>query len=93
LGPLDLDEFLVCKSYLEGEMTKRTFSTKGYMANDMLELVHIEVFGPIVVQTQRDLEYFITYIDNYFRYGYVYLMRRKFESFEEFKEFRAEVIR
>ena len=36
-------------------------------------------------------EYFITFMDDYLRYGYVYLMRQKFEAFEKFKEFRAEV--
>ena len=35
-------------------------------------------------------EYFITFTDDYSRY-YVYLMRRKSEAFEKFKEFRAEV--
>ena len=35
--------------------------------------------------------YFITFIDDYSRYGYLYLMRYKFEAFEKFKEFRNEV--
>ena len=35
--------------------------------------------------------YFITFTDDYNRYGYVYLMRHKSESFEKFKEFRQEV--
>ena len=35
--------------------------------------------------------YFITFTDDYSRYGYVYLMKRKFEAFEKFKEFWAEV--
>ena len=35
--------------------------------------------------------YFITFIDDYSRYGYLYLMKHKFESFEKFKEFRNEV--
>ena len=40
---------------------------------------------------KRDYEYFITFTDDYSIYGYVYLMRRKSEAFEKFKEFRAEV--
>ena len=35
--------------------------------------------------------YFVTFIDDYSRYGYVYLMKYKSETFEKFKEFRAEV--
>ena len=54
----------------------------------MLELVHTDVWGPMSTQ---GYEYFITFMDDYLRYGYVYLMRQKFEAFEKFKEFRAEV--
>ena len=36
-------------------------------------------------------EYFITFIDDYSRYGYIYLMRHKSEAFKKFKEFKAEV--
>lgn len=35
--------------------------------------------------------YFITCINDYSRYGYVYLMKHKFESFEKFKNFKSEV--
>ena len=31
------------------------------------------------------------FTDDHSRYGYVYLMQHKFETFEKFKEFRAEV--
>ena len=41
----------------------------------------------------KDYVYFITFTDDYSRYGYVYLMRRKSESFEKFKEFMVEVER
>ncbi|WVZ97784.1 hypothetical protein U9M48_043296 [Paspalum notatum var. saurae] len=34
---------------------------------------------------------FITFTDDFSRYGYVYLMRHKSESFEKFKEFHNEV--
>jgi hypothetical protein len=35
--------------------------------------------------------YFVTFTDDFSRYGYVYLMRHKSESFEKFKEFHSEV--
>jgi hypothetical protein len=31
-------------------------------------------------------QYFITFTDDFCRYGYIYLMRHKSESFEKFKE-------
>ena len=36
-------------------------------------------------------QYFITFTDDLSRYGYVYLMRNKSETFEKFKEFQNEV--
>ena len=51
----------------------------------------MDVYGPMSTQAKGGYEYFITFIDDYSRYGYVYLMRRKSEAFEKFKEFRAEV--
>ena len=43
------------------------------------------------IQARGGYEYFITFTDDYSRFGYVYLMKRKSETFEKFKEFRAEV--
>ena len=42
-------------------------------------------------QAKGGYEHFITFTDDYSRYGYVYLMWQKSETFEKFKEFRAEV--
>ncbi|KAK8574664.1 hypothetical protein V6N12_062353 [Hibiscus sabdariffa] len=36
-------------------------------------------------------QYFITFTDDFSRYGYVYLMRHKSEALEKFKEFKNEV--
>ena len=35
--------------------------------------------------------YFITFIDDYSQYGYLYLMRYKSKTFEKFKEIRNKV--
>ena len=91
LDPLDFDEFLICESYLEGKMTKRPFNAKGRRAQELLELVHTDVCHPMSTQVKGGYEYFITFIDDYSRYGYVYLMRRKSEAFEKFKVFRVKV--
>ena len=43
------------------------------------------------IQVGGGYEYFITFTDDYSRFGYVYLIKRKSEAFENFKEFRVEV--
>ena len=47
--------------------------------------------GPFDVQARGGYTYFITFIDDLSRYGYVYLMKHKSEVFEKFKKFRHEV--
>ena len=42
------------------------------------------------MQVRGGYEYFVTFIDDYSRYRYVYLMQRKSENFGKFKEFLAE---
>ena len=91
LEPLDFNEFSLCESCLEGKMTKRPFNAKGNRAKDLLELVHSDVCGSMSIQARGDYEYFITFTNDYSRFGYVYLMKWKFEGFEKFKEFRVEV--
>ena len=43
------------------------------------------------VHARGGFVYFISFIDDYSRYGYLYLMRYKYEAFERFKEFIHEV--
>ena len=72
-------------------MTMRPFKAKGYRAKEILDLVHVDLCGPMSTSVRDGYEYFISCIDNYSRYGYVYLMRHKSEVFEKFKEYKAEV--
>ena len=86
LGSMELEALPVCESSLEGKMTRRPFTAKGYRAKEQLELLHSDLCGPMTIQARGGFEYFITFIDDYSRYEYIYLMRRKSEAFEKLKE-------
>jgi transposase InsO family protein len=43
------------------------------------------------VATCNGYRYFVTFTDDLSRYGYIYLMKHKSETFEKFKEFHNEV--
>ena len=72
-------------------MTKTLFSGRAERASDLLALIHTDVCGPMSTIARGGFQYFITFTDDYSRYGYIYLMRHKSESFEKFKEFQNEV--
>ena len=91
LGSLVLEPLPTCESCLEGKMTKRQFYAKGQRAKELLELVHTDVCGPINIQARGGYEYFVTFVDDYSRFGYVYLMHRKSDTFDFFREFKTEV--
>ena len=72
-------------------MTKTPFTGHNERANDLLGLIHSDVYGPLSSTARRVYQYFITFTDDFSRYGYVYLMKHKSESFEMFKIFKNEV--
>ena len=47
--------------------------------------------GPFDVQVKDRYSYFIIFTDNLSWYGYVFLMKHKFEIFERFREFKHDV--
>ena len=58
-------------------------------AKDLLEIIYSDVCGPFGEMARGGFVYFITFIDDLSRYGHLFLMKHKCESFEKFKEFKA----
>ena len=46
---------------------------------------------PIRIEVCGGHRYFLIFTDDLSRYGYIYLMKHKSETFEKFKEFQSEV--
>ena len=73
------------------KMTKSPFIEKDEWASDVLDLVHTDVFRLMSTSAREGYHYFIMFTDDLSRYGYIYLMKHKSESFEMFKQFCDEV--
>lgn len=84
-------EKYVCISCLEGKQTRQSFPINGSRANGLLELVHTDVCGPMQVASIGGARYFTTFIDDFSRKVYVYIIKRKSEVFEKFIEFKNRV--
>jgi hypothetical protein len=91
LSSFDFESFDTCESCLDGKMTKAPFIGQSEMVSDLLGLVHTNVCGPMSSVARGVFHYFITFTDDFSRYGYIYLMRHKSESFEKFKKIQNEV--
>ena len=53
---------------------------KGEHAYGPLDLIHFDVCGQISINAKGGFVYFITFIDDNSLFGYLYLIRCKFES-------------
>ncbi|KAJ9546872.1 hypothetical protein OSB04_019415 [Centaurea solstitialis] len=91
LGTFDFKPFDNCESCLSGKMTKQPFNKDNERATDLLEIIHTDMCGPFSHEARGGYRYFITFTDDFSRYGYVYLMRHKSKSFEKFREYHNEV--
>jgi hypothetical protein len=83
----DFESYEICEACLLRKMTKTLFTGFPERASDLLELVHTDVCGPMNTTARGGFQYFITFTDDFSRYGYVYLMKHKSKTFERFKEF------
>ena len=85
---LHIDRFLesldTCEPCLMGKMTKTPFSETMERATDLLEIIHTNVCGPMNIEARGGYRYFLTFTDDLSRYGYIYLMKHKSETFEKF---------
>jgi hypothetical protein len=71
-------------------MISKSFS-KHWKSSDLLEVIHSDICGPLRTKTHKGMEYFITFTDDYSRYGHIYLIKYKSEAIEKFKEYKLEV--
>ncbi|KAK1660603.1 hypothetical protein QYE76_048762, partial [Lolium multiflorum] len=91
LESLDFESLDRCEACLMGKMTKTPFSGTMERATDLLEIIHTDVCGPMSVASRGGYRYVLTFMDDLSRYGYIYFMKHKSETFEKFKEFQSEV--
>ena len=83
LESLDYESFDTCEPCLLGKMTKTPFSGTMERATNLLEIIHTDVCGPMSVEAHGGYLYVFTLTDDLSRYGYIYLMKHKSETFEK----------
>ena len=86
LGPLKKVNLSTCPNCLEGKMARKPFE-KTIRAQITLQLVHVDISGPMNVRAKHGASYFITFIDDFTRFNYVYLISHKFEALGCFRKF------
>ncbi|GJS55797.1 retrotransposon protein, putative, ty1-copia subclass [Tanacetum coccineum] len=91
LNSINIESLGKCVSCLSGKMARKPYSHQVKRAKDLLGLIHTDVCGPFRIVSRQGASYFVTFTDDFSRYGYVYLLKHKHEVFETFKVFQKEV--
>nr|GEV58129.1 hypothetical protein [Tanacetum cinerariifolium] len=91
LNSSDLTAFKKCVSFMSGKMARKPYTHQLERAKDLIGLIHTDVCVPFKIMSRQGASYFVTFTDDFSRYGYVYLLKHKHEVFETFKVFQKEV--
>nr|GEU60626.1 hypothetical protein [Tanacetum cinerariifolium] len=80
-----------CVACMSGKMARKPYSHQVERAKDPLRLIYTDVCGPFKIMSRQEAYYFVTFTNDFSRYGYVYFLKHKHEVFETFKVFQKEV--
>ena len=78
-----------CVTCAEGKQQKQPFKNKGSRANELLELIHSDLCGPMETESFRASRYILTFKDDKSRKVFVYFLQNKTEVAEKFMEFKT----
>ncbi|RDX91453.1 hypothetical protein CR513_26569, partial [Mucuna pruriens] len=89
LRPFKIKKGRTLRVLHKGLLNERKLDAK--RAKDVLELKHIDICGPFPTTSWNGQQYFITFIDDYSRYSYLYLIHENSQSLDVFKSFKFDV--
>ena len=69
-----------------GKAHRVSFSTSNHKSRGILDYVHTDVWGLAKVASKGGSRYFVSFVDDYSRYAWVYFLKHKNEVFETFKQ-------
>ena len=52
-----------------------------------LDLIHSDIYGQMTMRVKHGAQYFITFIDDFTRFGHVYLISHRYEALDCFKRY------
>jgi hypothetical protein len=90
LSPLEIPDFEQCIDCIKGKYVKQIKKTAKRSA-EILEIIHTYICSPFPIAYVDGYDSFITFTDDYSRYGYIYLIKERSEALDKFKIFKPEV--
>jgi len=66
------DSLLACETCASGKMTSMPFPERGKRTSASLEIIHVDVCGPMRIPSHEGVRYFLTFTDDFSRWTEVY---------------------
>ena len=83
---LEIEFFEHC---IYGKQNHVSFPSGAARDKEILKLIHIDVFELILVQSLVGSQYYVSFIDDFYKMTWMYFPRKKYEVFEKFQEFKT----
>ena len=90
LPPLEFSDLEQCIHCIKGKYVKK-IKKDAKQSAEILEIVHTDICGPFHVKSVDGYDSFITFIDDYSHFGYIYPIKKRSKALDKFKIFKAEI--
>jgi hypothetical protein len=91
LHPLDFSNLDYCIDCIKRKYTKQIKKGEAKRSAGILEIMHTNICCSFSVKFVDGFDSFITFTDDFSRYGYIYPIKKLLEALNKFKIFKAEV--
>jgi transposase InsO family protein len=82
-------ESLICDACEFAKHTRVPYPSLGLRSNKPFDVIHSDVWGPCEVHSISRHRWFVTFIDGFSRYTWLYLLKHKSDVFAVFKDLCA----
>lgn len=76
-----------CKACLNGKKSKLKSPNSKIVSKELLEIVHVHIFGPMSTESKEGSRYFMTLIDDKSRWTQVYFLLNRTDAVTKFYEY------
>jgi len=81
----------ICRGCALGKNVKGSFSSSDSRSKGILDLIHTDVCGPMIVASLNGYLYYVLFIDDHSRKTWIYFLKTKDGVLVRFQEFKAQV--
>lgn len=80
-----------CKVCCEGKQCRLPFPNNCNRSEDLLNVIHMDIAGPMEVKSLGGSRYYLLFVDDYSRMAFIYFLKEKSQALDCFKEFKVKV--